>query len=65
MTTTAFIDWTVFGFGVIIAIVLVAAYGRNLVKVVVALREQDFSMYLVIRAIGIFFPVVGVIMGFV
>ena len=56
-----------FGLILLAVICLFIAYGyiKNILKLIVALREQNYTINAVIRAVGIFFPIVGVIMGFV
>ena len=40
-------------------------YCRNLFRAVTAFREKAYSVKLALRAVGIFFPVLGVFMGLV
>ena len=40
-------------------------YLKNLYVVVMDVRREDYSLILIVRCAGVFFPIFGVIMGFV
>lgn len=44
---------------------LVFLYGKNLYKLVKALKTSDWNIITIFRGVGVFFPVVGIIMGLV
>ena len=62
---TAMLDWVLFGVGCLIAMGLVYGYFGNIWKLIQSLRSSDYSFKLALRGVGVFFPIVGVIMGFV
>lgn len=47
------------------AILIVSMYVRNMWVVVLAFRKAEYSLFLISRIIGIFFPLWGVVMGMV
>jgi hypothetical protein len=49
----------------LIAIVIAYGYIKNILKLIDELKSQKYTINTGIRAVGIFFPVIGVIMGFV
>jgi multisubunit Na+/H+ antiporter MnhC subunit len=53
------------GIIVLIMIALVLLYITNVVRIVIAFKTEEYSILLVSRIIGVFFPVWGVIMGLV
>lgn len=59
------IDWVGFAIGIIIAIGLAFGYFKNIWKLICGLRASDWSFKLGLRGLGVFVPVIGVIMGFV
>lgn len=65
MTTTAMLDYAGLAFLVIACVVVIGAYFRNIYKIITDMRGESYSFRLILRAIGVFFPVIGVIMGFV
>lgn len=58
-------DYIVFTVLLIIALVLIGSYVRNFILTIRYLRNQDYSLMLVARFFGIFFPVLGIVLGFV
>jgi hypothetical protein len=59
--------WSILVYGVVFIIGggALLLYLVNLFKAVTAVRKQEFSAQVGIRVVGIFFPIVGVIMGVV
>jgi hypothetical protein len=53
------------GFLTCIAIALIWLYIRNILMIVDAFKKQSYSVLLVSRIAGIFFPIWGIVMGIV
>jgi multisubunit Na+/H+ antiporter MnhC subunit len=53
------------GIIVLVLVALVLLYITNVVRIVIAFKTEEYSILLVSRIIGVFFPVWGVIMGLV
>lgn len=49
----------------IFALTCAVLYIANIVRLVKVLTAQKYSIQFVIRGVGVFFPVVGIIMGLV
>lgn len=53
---------------VFLSIIVIAAatcYFANIWKLIKMMREQKYSIRFILRGVGVFFPVVGIIMGLV
>jgi len=63
--STAMMDYI--GVGILLVLCMAAAflYGKNIYRLVGALKIKDYGLILLFRIVGIFVPVVGIIMGFV
>lgn len=51
--------------GGIVIVAFVFFYLKNIYLLIVSLNKNEYSIKMIIRAFGVFFAVVGVIMGFV
>lgn len=63
--STAMIDYIGVGILLVLCMAAVFLYGKNIYRLVGALKTKDYGLILLFRIVGIFVPVVGVIMGFV
>lgn len=52
-------------FYVIVIGTVLGLYLNNIRKLIIGLRNNEYNIRLFIRGIGIFFPLIGIIMGFV
>lgn len=50
---------------VVFFLAIAGLYVRNVIKIVGAFQAQEYSVVLLSRIVGVFFPIWGVIMGLV
>jgi len=53
------------GIIVLVLVALVLLYITNILRIVAAFKTEEYSILLVSRIIGVFFPIWGIIMGLV
>jgi uncharacterized membrane protein len=57
------LDYIAIGIGMIVVLTLMGLYIANIWKLITQLNNSQYTLFLVLRLFGVFFPILGIILG--